>query len=507
MLRCYVLSRIRSWLSASRGEIFVTDVLGYPSPPVIARSRALTAALVFAVAAGIGLRAWALGSFLGTPDADEAVWTLMSRHVLHGEFPVYFWGQGYGGTIEVYLGAPFVWALGGGVTAVRVLLLLLGTVVALLVYVVGRRVVEPWQAIVAVALYWVWPAYSAFKATRVHGFYLSGQILALLVVLLVLRLAERPKRLDAFLLGGVLGLAAWQTLQVLPIVLPALAWLAWRRPSAYKLAWLAVPGLVLGSLPALIFNVRNHLWFSSDAPGGGRYPSHLHGFLTAVLPEQLGLRVPFTLKWLVPLPISLLLVAAIAVALVYLLVRHRRDPIALLAVVALAYPFIYAASAYTWYVDEPRYLFVAAPLLALLAVVPLRRPPIAAAALVAIVALSVGGMRSMSTSLDHNDSWILRDTGPLVGQLESRGITRAVSEYWLEYPVILDSNERIILANPSDERYPPYHDAIIAAGPNIPHVYVTGSPDEQRARAHLVKRGYVAEHIGRFTIWQLTRHE
>src|SRR4051794_15446394 len=70
---------------------------------VIARSRVLTAAIVVAISAGIGLRAWALGSFLGTPDADEAMWTLMARHIRHGEFPVYFWGQSYGGTIEMYL--------------------------------------------------------------------------------------------------------------------------------------------------------------------------------------------------------------------------------------------------------------------------------------------------------------------------------------------------------------------------------------------------------------------
>ena len=58
----------------------------------------------------------------------------------------------------MYLAAPFVWTLGGGVTASRLVLLLLSLVVALLVYVVGHRVVGPWQAVVAAALYWMWPA-------------------------------------------------------------------------------------------------------------------------------------------------------------------------------------------------------------------------------------------------------------------------------------------------------------------------------------------------------------
>ena len=191
---------------------------------------------------------------LATPDADEAMWTLMSRHVLNGEFPAYFWGQAYGGTIEVYLATPvrlgLRWRRHGRtcppVATRHALQHCLSTLLDVASWGRGAQQLRP-------LVFWMWPAYTAFKSTRVNGFYLSGQILVLLVLLLVLRLAERPKRVDAVAIGFVLGLAAWQTLQVLPIVLPALAWLAWRRPSAYKLALLAVPGLVLGSLPGLVF--------------------------------------------------------------------------------------------------------------------------------------------------------------------------------------------------------------------------------------------------------------
>ena len=186
---------------------FRSNVAGHPTR----RSTALTVALGLAFAAGIVLRAWALRLPLGASDSDEAVWALMTRHVLDGEFPAYFWGQGYGGTIEVYLGAPLMWAFGGGLGAARALALLLTAVATCLVWVVGRRALDARRAAVAAALFWVWPAYAAWKSTRVNGFYLSGQILGLLVILLVLRLAERPGRRDAVLLGLVLGLAAWQT--------------------------------------------------------------------------------------------------------------------------------------------------------------------------------------------------------------------------------------------------------------------------------------------------------
>jgi hypothetical protein len=47
-------------------------------------------------------------------DSDEAVEGLMARHVLGGEFPLYFWGQRYKGVPEVYLSAAALRAWTGG---------------------------------------------------------------------------------------------------------------------------------------------------------------------------------------------------------------------------------------------------------------------------------------------------------------------------------------------------------------------------------------------------------
>ena len=67
--------------------------------------------LVLALAAaalGIALRAWILRSHLGALDADEAVVGLQAKAILHGTFPVFFPGQGYGGTQESFLTAPLI---------------------------------------------------------------------------------------------------------------------------------------------------------------------------------------------------------------------------------------------------------------------------------------------------------------------------------------------------------------------------------------------------------------
>ncbi|HEX2295550.1 MAG TPA: hypothetical protein VHN37_09605, partial [Actinomycetota bacterium] len=70
------------------------------------RGSLVAAALVpCAVIVGIVFRAWMLRSPIGLLDSDEAVVGLMARHVLDGDFPVFFWGQPYGGPHEAVLAA------------------------------------------------------------------------------------------------------------------------------------------------------------------------------------------------------------------------------------------------------------------------------------------------------------------------------------------------------------------------------------------------------------------
>ena len=72
----------------------------------------LFAVAVAGTAAGIALRVWALLLPQGALDADEAVVGLMTHKILHGTLPVFFPGQGYGGTQESFLATPLVAAFG-----------------------------------------------------------------------------------------------------------------------------------------------------------------------------------------------------------------------------------------------------------------------------------------------------------------------------------------------------------------------------------------------------------
>ena len=66
-------------------------------------------------------------------------------------------------------------------------------VAAVLVWRIGRRTSAIRRSASAVLL-WVWPPYLVWKSERAHGFYGSGLVLVCLVLLLVLRLAERRSR-------------------------------------------------------------------------------------------------------------------------------------------------------------------------------------------------------------------------------------------------------------------------------------------------------------------------
>ena len=103
--------------------------------------RLLQLVLAAAIVAGLALRAWLLANSLGTLDADEAVWGLMARHVLDGEVSTFYWGQPYGGTLEVFLTAPLFAVFGSSTLALKLVPAALFAVAAVLVWRVGRRTV------------------------------------------------------------------------------------------------------------------------------------------------------------------------------------------------------------------------------------------------------------------------------------------------------------------------------------------------------------------------------
>src|SRR4029077_19585685 len=76
--------------------------------------------------------------------------------------------------------------------ALRLVPIALSAVTAILVWRVGVRLMGERPAAVAAAIFWIWPPFLIYKLTHQWGFYASGVLYCVLLILLGLRVVERP---------------------------------------------------------------------------------------------------------------------------------------------------------------------------------------------------------------------------------------------------------------------------------------------------------------------------
>jgi 4-amino-4-deoxy-L-arabinose transferase-like glycosyltransferase len=408
------------------------------------------ALLVLVGAAGLVLRVWVDHSAIGTPDSDEAVMGLMVRHALHGHLTTFYWGQPYGGSQEVLLTVPLFAVFGSSYTALRVVPIALSALAAVLVWRLGRRTVGEPAAALAGALMWVWFPESLVHLSHQYGFYASSVVYSALVLLLVLRVVEHPDRVRVATLGLVLGLAFWESVQIVPVAVPALLWAAWKEPRALRHAWIGTCCAVVGALPWLVWNVR-HDWASLMARATAHeYVHSLRLFASPLLPMTLGLRAPLTGELVVPSKILVTLVYAILLVLVVAgALRYRRVATSLFFATFIAFPFVWAVSRRVTFLSAtPRFLIVLTPVIALLAAHLGRRavPAVAiAAAALAVSAISVQRIDNDTKAVHpHGIPLVQRNLRPLVDTLEHAGVTHVYADYWISYRLDFDSRERIV---------------------------------------------------------------
>jgi 4-amino-4-deoxy-L-arabinose transferase-like glycosyltransferase len=494
---------------------------------VIRRASVADAAVVVGSLVGIALRVWILQSRSGALDGDEAVWGLMARHFQHGHLTTFFWGQSYGGTEETLLTVPVLWLFGSSATAIRVVPMVLWAIAAVLVWRVGRRTIGDPRARIAATLFWTGSAFFVWKSTRAHGFYGSGLVLALTAVLLALRLRERDSRIEYALLGLVVGLGWWATPQTAILVLPAVLWLVAGRPAALRGAVVALPMFVLGSLPWWVFNLRHGFASLQPSADATSKPAHLHNLFSATLPTALGLRSPWSLAWFPATLVGAGLYAVLFAAFVYVLVqRPRGSGVWLLTV--LIFPVLYTVSSYTWLNNEPRYLTLVFPALALLvalgATTPLRSVAIVAAS-IALAAAGLARIDNRNLAAPQADGvTVPSDFRPLLAQLSADRIDHVYANYWLAFPIAFESRERVVDATVADlsaQRYRvaggrvlpipgtsagsegrfPEYNRLVAASPRVAHVFVAGAQGEGRVRALFLSNRYRLQRAGGFDVY------
>lgn len=444
---------------------------------------------------GIVVRVWMLLNPMGGLDADEAIVGLMSRHILEGEFPMYYWGQLHGGPHEPLITAGFFQVFGPSTLVLKIVAILLSAAGCVLLWRVGRRTVGEPAATIGALMFWVWPAAFVWWTVKSRGFYHAALVIGLGILLLVLRLEKRDSARDMALLGALVATGVWCTPQTVFFVVPALGWLVVRRFSVLKIAPVGVAGAIAGAFPWWVDNLE-HGWFALKSSGASfthpAYGDHLRGFFETGLPGALGLKLADGSRWIAGgfgRGWYAALLALFAGFVIWELVRGRSSKALragrwLLLAMVIAYPFLFAMSPYSWFVAHPRYLYYLTPVCALLlarGLVALRWPAVVAG-LIAVMTLTTGALATMSRDGVFFPSaegvLIPEELDPLFDYMTERGIEHVYADYWLAYYIAFESEERLVVTPYRGAVRHTEADAAVRSVPDPAYLFLRGSTTE-----------------------------
>ena len=172
----------------------------------------------------------------------------MARHVLHGEFPAFFWGQAFKGVPEVYASAVAFAAFGPSVVVLKSVTLVFFAAYVALNFVLLDTIGSRWLAVAASLLLIVAPPALVFWSLDASAEYIVLMLLGTILLLLSLKYQRKRSTLIAVTLGVVVGLGLWVqqlfVLYLVPIAVVSLSRTGWwkeRGPAAFARELVTLP--------------------------------------------------------------------------------------------------------------------------------------------------------------------------------------------------------------------------------------------------------------------------
>ena len=247
------------------------------------------------------VRIWVIVRTQGFIEGDEVLTGIQAQHILRGDFPIYFYGQPYMGSLEAYLIAPILALVGSSSWTLRIepvllSLLLVGLTWRFAGVLADGAGLSPsahhFFTTVAALIAALPPLYDVVAELHTWGGYIETFILILLLLTSALRLTQQwqagaSRKELAWRWAGIgflVGLGFWVYPLIISAVVAAAIWIlvytalaiarAYRQqthegrpaldltPNPLKellLAVLAVPAALLGFTPALIWGAQ-HDW-------------------------------------------------------------------------------------------------------------------------------------------------------------------------------------------------------------------------------------------------------
>jgi len=246
------------------------------------------------------IRVWVIVRTQGFVEGDEVLTGIQAQQILHGELPIYFYGQPYMGSLEAYLIAPIFAIVGSTTWTLRVEPILLSLILVWLTWRFAHDLADNahlsssarrFFATVAALVAALPPLYDNIAELHTWGGYIETFILILLLLISALRLTQRwqagASRTELAWrwagIGFIVGLGFWVYPLIVSAVVAAALWilgytalLVYRNYQQHPqevrqspgillrplknllLAFLAIPTALLGFTPALIWGAQNN---------------------------------------------------------------------------------------------------------------------------------------------------------------------------------------------------------------------------------------------------------
>jgi len=213
------------------------------------------------------VRIYAAWCLRNSPDSDYGIVCLMAKHMAEGrDYPIFFYGQPYMGSLEPAVSAVFCKLLGCSGFAVC-----LGTVLTALlalpfVYLLGSKAGGRTAGIAALAYCVVGPQTAFYFQVLSRGGYGTALLFSTIILWLTCNIAVKKKKRDdnawgqMALLGLAAGLGWWSNqLIVAALLTSSLVFLAVLKRRLMNWDLLAgTAGFFAGSLPFWIWNFQNN---------------------------------------------------------------------------------------------------------------------------------------------------------------------------------------------------------------------------------------------------------
>lgn len=418
--------------------------------------------------------------------SDEAWPSLMAMHMLKGEFPVVYWGQTYMGTQESFLDAALISLFGATTLTIRIYPLAFSILFLLASYWLARSCYNREVGLITLVLLAIPVPYLAMCGVAVQpDNYLAIATLGSVALLLTSRIlaAERRNTRDFILLGAVLGYSFWLHLLIVSYIVVAILFLFLKDKLLLlrKKFWGLALAFFVTSLPLWWFNWTHDFATFGDVGRQGDWERTLEMLriaLTYTMQFFIGMRVmlygdngnnvtlPPALYYLLAVICAGLLALVVVVGwkrlwrICYLSLKNT-DGTALLLAMAAVSVAVFAKSQRSSS-NDARYLIPILSVLPILLAYGLWRLRqwtrsmfyiILAFVLVCQVWGNVLLAKAWSNPAFVAGPLELPDTRPLIRFLEEHGIRHAYAHYWLSYRMTYETQEKIVVSEPYNERF------------------------------------------------------